>query len=153
MNCFHFHIFDISETVAGFRKLLRDYSLQSRPKQNADRINSLTALQPFEINFSNLSYDEVLIKPNSVIYCDIPYFGPGGYDFDFNYQNFYEWANRQTEIVFISEYYMPEDLFTCVATIIKRCTLSLDNSKKTTEKLFIPKTQEALFKQKVITLF
>jgi site-specific DNA-adenine methylase len=140
-------------TPAGFRKLLRDYNLRNRPKENADRINSLTALQPFEINFSNLSYDEVKIKPNSVIYCDIPYFGTGGYDFEFNYKNFYEWANRQTEIVFISEYYMPEELFTCVATINKKCTLSLDNSAETTEKLFIPRAQEALFKQKVITLF
>lgn len=46
------------------------------------------------------------------------------------------------------------DLFTCVATINKKCTLSrFDNTAETTEKLFIPKTQEALFKQKVITLF
>lgn len=134
--------------------MLRDYNLYNRPKENADRINALTALKPYKINFSNLSYDEVQIKPNSVIYCDIPYFNTSGYDFEFNYKNFYEWANRQTEIVFISEYYMPEDLFICVATIKKRCPLSgFDNTAETTEKLFIPKTQEALFKQKVITLF
>jgi hypothetical protein len=49
---------------------------------------------------------------------------------------------------------MPEDLFICVATIKKKCTLSrFDNSAETTEKLFIPRAQEALFKQKVITLF
>lgn len=139
---------------AGFRKLLRDYNLRNRVKENADRINSLKALQPYKINFSNLSYDEVQIKPNSVIYCDIPYFGTSGYDFDFDYNNFYEWANRQNELVFISEYTMPEELFTCVGTIKKKCTLSsLDNTAETTEKLFIPKTQEELFKKKVITLF
>jgi hypothetical protein len=49
---------------------------------------------------------------------------------------------------------MPEDLFICVATINKKCTLSrFDNSAETTEKLFIPRAQEALFRQKVITLF
>ena len=141
-------------TPAGFRKLLRDYNLRNRTKENADRINSLTALQPYKINFSNLSYNEVEIKPNSVIYCDIPYFNTNGYDFEFNYKNFYEWANRQNEIVFISEYYMPEDLFICVATVSKKCTLSrLDNTAETMEKLFIPRAQERLFKEKVITLF
>lgn len=84
---------------AGFRKLLRDYNLPNTLKQNSDRINR--------------------IRPNSVIYCDIPYFNTSGYDFEFNYKNFYEWANNQNELVFVSEYYMPEVMFTCIATIKK----------------------------------
>lgn len=32
-------------------------------------------------------------------------------------------------------------------------TLKIDSNAKTTEKLFIPKTQEELWKQTVITLF
>lgn len=142
-----------SITPAGFRRLLNDYNLRDTINTNVNRINRLTALQPYEINFSNLSYDEVVIKPNSIIYCDLPYFGTSGYEFNFDYQKFYKWANRQNELVFISEYSMPEDLFICIATIKKNTTLKFDNTAKTTEKLFIPKTQEELWKQKVITLF
>ena len=37
--------------------------------------------------------------------------------------------------------------------IKKRCTFSNDNTAETTEKLFIPRAQEMLYRQRVITLF
>ena len=106
------------------------------------------------IEFTNLSYEEVNIKPNSIIYCDIPYYNTSGYNVDFDHKKIYEWAKNQTELVFISEYYMPEEDFICIASISKNCTLARNvNDKKTTEKLFIPATQEELYRKKVIKLF
>lgn len=81
--------------------------------QSLQRLQSLQSLQRLEnITRYNCSYDEIEIKPNSVIYCDIPYRNTEGYEefgsSNFDYEKFYEWANRQKEIVFISEYNMPE---------------------------------------------
>lgn len=81
--------------------------------ESLERLQSLERLESFQnITRYNCSYDEVEIKPNSVIYCDIPYRNTEGYgefgSSNFDYEKFYEWANRQTEIVFISEYSMPE---------------------------------------------
>lgn len=61
----------------------------------------------------------------------------------FDYDAFYDWCERQTQPVFISEYSMPEDRFECVAEIqIKR---KMDARKHTMcdEKLWRPKRQIA----------
>lgn len=70
------------------------------------------------------SYDKVEIKPDSVIYCDIPYYGTDEYvNSGFSHRDFYQWATHQEVPVFISEYYAPEELFTCVAQIEKSVLL------------------------------
>ena len=92
-------------------------------------------------------YRTVNILPNSVIYCDIPYKGTNVYGKSgkpsFDYEAFYDWCERQTNPVFISEYSMPDDRFSCIMEIEARSTLSATNkAKKSVERLFIPKSQE-----------
>lgn len=91
------------------------------------------------------SYDNVEIKPNSVIYCDIPYYGTDDYvNSGFSHRDFYQWATRQEVPVFISEYYAPEELFTCVAQIEKSVLLGSGSGNKKIEKIFVPKNQKII---------
>ena len=97
-----------------------------------------------------MSYDEVSIFPDSVIYCDIPYRNTDGYGDgkkkSFDYERFYSWCERQTEPCFISEYDMPEDRFVAVSETKKLCNFaSIKNGIQTVEKIFIPKTQLEMF--------
>lgn len=86
-------------------------------------------------------YRNIDILPNSVIYCDIPYKGTANYlKQKFDYDAFYEWCYKQTQPVFISEYWMPEDRFTCIAQFERVCTMGPTN-KKEIEKVFMPKHQ------------
>lgn len=103
------------------------------------------------------SYKDIEILPNSVIYCDIPYKGTCEYlKQNFDYDAFYEWCEKQTHPVFISEYWMPEDRFTCIAQFERTSTMSpTNNSNKEIEKVFIPKHQvdEYLKNNKQLELF
>ena len=106
-------------------------------------LESLQSLERLErLERLNKSYDEIEIKPDSLIYCDIPYRNTDEYnEGGFNHDKFYEWALRQKELTLISEYNMPESDFKCVAEFEKRCTLSATKNNLSIEKLFIPKTQ------------
>lgn len=101
---------------------------------------------------SSLSYYDVEIKPNSVIYCDIPYRATAKYnEVEFDYDKFYDWCLKQTQPLFISEYDMPESDFICIGAKVKTCQLcATNNSLKSIERLFIPKHQE---ENKPLTLF
>lgn len=92
---------------------------------------------------SVLSYEQVVIPPDSVIYCDIPYKGTNIYNGveDFNYERFYTWAESQTAPVFISSYQMPTDRFDCIAEWSHRSTLSGSKNNAVTERIFVPKHQ------------
>ena len=99
------------------------------------------------IEFHSSDYQSVPIPDNSVIYCDIPYKDTGTYQrhkkTEFDYERFYDWAHRQTQPTFISEYWMPEDRFRCIAEIKRTDTLSAsNNSKKVTERVFVPIHQQ-----------
>lgn len=77
----------------------------------------------------------------SVIYCDIPYKGTKQYltSKDFNHDTFYSWCRRMTREgndVIISEYQAPED-FVCVWQKQVTNSMSLKNTYKPTEKLFV----------------
>lgn len=79
---------------------------------------------------------------NSVIYCDIPYFGTSNYIRSevFDHNSFWEWAREKSKdnIVLISEYTAPID-FECVWS--GKITTTIDNRQvlEATEKLFIHK--------------
>ncbi len=121
--------------------------------ERLERLQSLERLQiKGHIFASSLSYDEVEIKPNSVIYCDIPYRSTAKYNESaFDYNKFYEWCLKQTQPVFISEYEMPESDFICIAAKSKTCQLCASNNfLKSVEKIFIPKHQ---IQNKPLTLF
>lgn len=91
-------------------------------------------------HFSRGSYDDVKIKNNSVIYCDIPYKGTTEYiSGAFDYDKFYKWRQTQKSI-YISEYNMPVAEFKEAYNIEKTVLLSSkSNSIKAVEKLFIPR--------------
>ena len=105
--------------------------------QSLERLQSLQSL--------NMSYDEIEIKPDSVVYCDIPYRNTNDYGMDFDYEKFYAWAESQRELVVISEYSMPEDRFTCVAKIKHTSTLCSIKTNTVQEKLFVPVHQKSMF--------
>ena len=60
------------------------------------------------VEFTNKSYQDVVLPENSMIYCDIPYSNSVGYSVGkFNHEEFYKWAvQKQLEghTVLVSEY-------------------------------------------------
>ena len=118
--------------------------------ESLERLQSLESLESLEsLQSLRGSYDDVSILPDSVIYCDIPYRGTDPYGKDnggFDHDKFYEWCERQTEPVFISEYWMPEDRFECVAEIVKTVTLCSGAGKHAVERLYVPRSQVRLQK-------
>lgn len=99
-------------------------------------------------HFSRGSYDDVKIKNNSVIYCDIPYKSTQEYiSGAFDYDKFYKWRQTQNNI-YISEYNMPAAEFREVYNIEKTVLMSAkSNSIKAVEKLFIPRKNKLHFEE------
>ena len=130
------------------------YFVQNLELQSLERLESLQSLYSVNkgdindvLTISKKSYEEVPILPNSVIYCDIPYYSTSGYNkSDFDYEKFYDWCMKQTAPVFISEYWMPEDRFECIMTkeVVRKCGAT--KSHKLSEKLFIPKNGSSISK-------
>lgn len=93
-------------------------------------------------------YQRVKIKPNSVVYCDIPYKNTAKYLCDFDYEAFYEWCKKQEELTIISEYSLPRDQF--IEIVQKQVTKGLSptagRNLKAIEKLYIPIHQKELYK-------
>ena len=117
------------------------HSLQSL--QSLERLQSLHSLQSLQsLEISQKSYDEVEIKHNSIIYCDIPYENTTGYKSgDFDHKKFYDWAVNQTELVFISSYHISDDRFVEADGWNKKMLLSQTNTTGI-ERLFVPKGQQ-----------
>ena len=94
------------------------------------------------------NYRELEILPDSVIYCDPPYKDTCGYGIDFDHEAFYDWCEKQTALVLISEYWMPEDRFVCIAEFERKSTFSAtNNSLSRIEKVFVPKGQLEMYKR------
>lgn len=119
--------------------------------ERLERLESLESLESLErLESLCKSYDEIEIKPNSIIYCDIPYKGTNKYNkIVFDHERFYFWCEKQTEPLFISSYKMPEDRFVCIATFEHRSLLSATANNKVLEKVFIPKHQLELYKARL----
>lgn len=110
---------------------------------NLLRLRSIKA-ESFDVSANSGDYAEVDVSESGVIYCDIPYHNTSKYSSgSFDYERFYSWAESQKNPVFISEYWMPEDRFKCVAEIEKTSSYSASsNNTKTVEKLFVPMHQK-----------
>ena len=121
-----------------------------------ERLQSLQSLQSLTISKSD--YRRILISQDAVIYCDPPYIGTDcryGYSVDgmnskygrnVDYEEFYQWCERQENLVVVSEYTMPKDRFVRVAMKEKRQTLSATaNNKIKEEGLYVPRAQEAMY--------
>ena len=114
----------------------------------SQNLNRLQSLEIGKLKTSNKSYDEIEIKPNSIIYCDIPYKDTDGYNNQlFDFDKFYDWCKKQTELLFISSYEMPDD-FMLVAEFEHICTFRHESHNPVIEKIFIPKHQKQLFDDK-----
>lgn len=94
--------------------------------------------------FRNDGFLELGIPPNSIVYCDIPYFGTKQYATSkgFDYEDFWSWARsvgEQGHTVFVSEYNAPAD-FECVWQKEAKSSLSangkIGGNKMSVEKLF-----------------
>lgn len=113
------------------------------------RLLQLYDLIDSALTISAGDYSQVSIAGNSVIYCDIPYINTDGYRSSFDWDRFYAWCAKQTELVVVSEYSMPEDRFICVAARSKTCIYNSSSRVKTVERLFIPRHQEELYKSRL----
>ena len=113
--------------------------------QSLESLESLERLESFEYSVSD--YKAVEIKPNSVIYADIPYISTNTYDGTssvvqpFNHEEFYDWCCKQKELVLISEYYMPADRFTKVWSTNHVQSLCATKTSSVQECLFVPTHQ------------
>lgn len=95
------------------------------------------------VQFTNHSYADMIIPPNSIIYCDPPYEGVSKYKYSIDHEKFWAWCREKVaegHNVFISEYNAPDD-FVCVWEREVKTTLSPVISKQAIEKLFIHKSQ------------
>lgn len=140
--------------LQNLKKLNNFYSLENY--SNARRVNNVKNIKNKNLTFFNESYENIKIQPNSIIYLDPPYKNTASYESveDFNHDKFYEFCLGQKELTIISEYSMPETDFLPIAQITINCTYSAtNNAKKAAERLFIPKKQHNLYKQKQGLLF
>ena len=146
----------MKHNISLFEGVLKNHIEKMVISSNLNRIENLERfekIENFNFNFNNLylfskSYDEIEIKPNSVIYCDIPYKSTNKYEIskDFDYEKFYSWCERQTELCFISEYSMPKNRFTCIAEIEHRSLICANDNQSVIEKVFLPNHQAKDYK-------
>ena len=95
-----------------------------------ERLQSLENINNGSVLLSNLSYEQVPIEEDSVIYCDPPYKDTNTYLDEFDHEKFYSWLRSLKQQVFISEYQMPSDFYE-VFSIKKRVLI---NDKLNTQK-------------------
>ncbi len=110
----------------------RGERLDLQQLEQLEQLERLQRLQQLEL--TSLSYEQVPILPNSVIYCDPPYKGTAEYLNKFDHDKFWQWVREQKNPVFVSEYQAPQDIKTIIAIRHKKT-----NSQTTTdsvEKLF-----------------
>ena len=89
-----------------------------------------------QLEIFNKSHNEISIKNNCVIYCDIPYAETADYQTtNFDYELFYNWALTNNNPVFISEYAMP-NTFIKIASFKHRSILSATANNEVIENLF-----------------
>ncbi len=145
------------QSLQSLESLERLQSLESLERlqslESLERLQSLESLERLEL--SSKDYAEVEIRPNSVIYCDIPYEDTDKYKQvgKFDYKRFYDWASNQKELVIISSYKVSDDRFERIASFNKRALMDVahiakENSIKE-EGLFISKRQRELYEERI----
>jgi len=96
-----------------------------------------------DVKFIHCSYQNLVIPPNSIIYCDPPYRNTRKYKDVIDYDEFYQWCRKKVNDghkVYVSEYDMPDD-FICVHEIKTTTKLNKNIHSDRIEKLFIHNTQ------------
>ena len=117
-------------------KLNIEYGKPNQPvSQHQIWLERLQELNIRGVLLSNLSYEQVPIESDSVIYCDPPYKETDSYLDDFDHEKFYSWLRTLKQQVFISEYQMPSDFYE-VFSIKKRVLINDKLNTQKLEKLF-----------------
>ena len=100
-------------------------------------INGLLKQNLADIHLINSDYRNIPIGKGNVIYCDPPYIIHNYYGIPFNHEEFYDWVRyaSRDNIVFVSEYEMPDD-FDCIWQMQIRPQIN-NNGRLRYEKLFI----------------
>ena len=115
--------------------------------RNTPSLNSLESLESLErLRVTSLSYDEIDIPDDAVVYCDPPYHDRDkklyeGTASSFDHCTFYDWCVgvSKTNPIFISEYSIEDDRFEVVAEKQKMSCLSSVKSFNVTERLYTVK--------------
>jgi len=118
-------------TVTDRRLFLRAKMRQNNPGMKQGEMQRLRQLQQLEglerlqqlerlerqPAFYSGDYRRVEIKPDSVVYCDIPYAGTAEYDKNkaFDRGAFLDWADAMEAPVYISEYAINDARFKCIS--------------------------------------
>jgi len=109
--------------------------------ERLERLHLLNNPSLKNIITSSLDYREIEIQPNSIIYCDIPYEDTAGYrKVSFDKKAFLDWAANCPHPVYISEYNIDDDRFTCIYEV-EKIALALaggpkEGREKAIEKLY-----------------
>lgn len=123
-------------------------SLQSLERQERlERLQNLQSLKSLEhLRVTSLSYDEIDIPDDAIVYCDPPYHNSDkrlyeGTTKTFDHCAFYDWCVRvsKTNPIFISEYSIEDDRFEIVAEKSKITSMSQKNSSIVTERIYTVK--------------
>ena len=127
----------------GFERLQQLERLeQLQQLERLEQLQQLDRLERLEqLELTNKDYQQVEIKENSIIYCDIPYKGTTEYGNKFSHNQFFDWADSQQNPVFISEYNVADDRFKLIKTFRHRSTFSdtKNASGETKECLYVNK--------------
>lgn len=115
--------------------------------ESLERLQSLESLQSLEhLRVTSLSYDEIDIPDDAVVYCDPPYHACIGHLYEgtadaFDHCTFYDWCVdvSKTNPIFISEYSIEDDRFEIVAEKQKMTCFSQVKSFNVTERLYTVK--------------
>ncbi len=121
--------------------------------KDAQRMQSLQSLERLErlqslerLRVTSLSYDEIDIPDDAVVYCDPPYHDRDKKLYEctassFYHCAFYDWCVRvsKTNPIFISEYSIEDDRFEIVAEKQKITSMAAVKSFNVTERLYTVK--------------
>ena len=137
----------IARELKRLKKNSRNQALERLERlQSLQSLQSLGALERLQM-FAK-SYDEVPIKENSVVYCDIPYENTAEYvNGGFDHKKFYDWAYNQKELVVISSYEVNDDRFKRVINLKKNSNLQGGYGNIKNEGLFIAKNKIDLWNE------
>lgn len=132
-------------SIRGRRLLARDIVRKKAERMDLQQLERLEQLEQLErlerleqlerLELSSLSYDQIKIKQNSVIYCDPPYIGTAKYLHEFDHNKFWTWFRSQSEPTFVSEYTAPSDIKVIMALNHKK-NMSSKGQTNSVEKLY-----------------
>lgn len=133
------------ESLQNLESLERIQSLERLERlQSLERIQSLQSLESLRV--TSLSYDEIDLPEDAVVYCDPPYHASNKTLYEntaktFDHGTFYDWCVRvsKTNPIFISEYSIEDDRFEVVAEKQKITSMSSKKSFNVTERIYTVK--------------